>query len=410
MEHHDVSELLKMLVIMLGAAKMFGGLARVIGQPAVLGELVAGVVVGASVLGWVESGVEAIEIFSELGVIFLLFAIGLETDLKMFVKVGATSGVVAAAGVAMPFVLGYCACRLLGKSDIVSITAGAALTATSVGITARVLSELGKLRSPEGQVILGAAVIDDILGLVILAVVTGLDSDASPTWTGVATIAGSAFGFLALMLGVGLLAVPRLFRLTARLESPGGHVILALILALGLSWLAARAGSAMIVGAFAAGLLVATVPQSHKIEEGITSLGHFFVPLFFVGVGASVELASLDPRTVGGRDALLTGGVLVAVGVAGKWLAGFMPFWFRGDKKLVGAGMVPRGEVGLIFAAEGLDHGVFDDGMFGAVTLMVMVTTMIAPVLLKFLSVRNGGGRDQRDIEAGGIEDLVNDA
>jgi Kef-type K+ transport system membrane component KefB len=347
---------------------------------------------------------------SELGVIVLLFAIGLETDLKKLLKVGTSSATVAVVGVALPFVLGYVACKMLGKSDVVAIMAGATLTATSVGITARVLSDLGKLHDPEGQVILGAAVIDDILGLVILAVVLGLGAGGELSVSGVAATAATAFGFLAVTLLLGTWIVPRLFRLTTRFELPGSPAILALILAFGLAWLAERSGSAMIVGAFAAGLLVAVCPQSHEIEKGITSLGQFFVPLFFIGVGASVDLSSLDPTTSDGRGALVIGAILIVTGVIGKGLAGFAPFWFRGDKTMIGVGMIPRGEVGLIFAQKGLERGVFDAGMFGGVTLMVMVTTMMAPPLLKSLCARSDAGRRQDEDDAEGIDDLVNEA
>jgi len=412
MEHLEVSQFLGMLVVMLAAAKICGALAQAIGQPAVLGELFAGVVLGASVLGWVDPKIETIHMLSELGVIVLLFAIGLETDLKMLLKVGTTSAVVAMVGVALPFFLGYVACRMLGKTEIVSIMAGATLTATSVGITARVLSDLGKLRAPEGQVILGAAVIDDILGLVILAVVIGLTEGGELSVRGILTTTATAFGFLAVTLLLGTLIVPRLFtgasRIAKRFDFPATPSILALILALGLAWLAEKSGSALIVGAFAAGLLVAVCPQVHEIEKGITSLGQLFVPLFFVAVGASVDLASLDPTKPESGGALLIGLVLIITGVIGKGVAGFAPFWFKGNKKIVGAGMIPRGEVGLIFAQKGLEQGVFDIGMFGGVTLMVMVTTMIAPPLLKYLAAEYvGEGAPDGD---GALDELVNEA
>jgi Kef-type K+ transport system membrane component KefB len=410
MEHLEVSKFLEMLVVMLLAARLFGSLARAIGQPAVLGEMLVGILLGPSILGWVNPEVETIHLLSELGVIVLLFAIGLETDLKKLIEVGPTSAAVAVVGVALPFMLGYIACKMLGKSDVVSIMAGAALTATSVGITARVLSDLGKLHAAEGQVILGAAVLDDILGLVILAVVIGLGEGGEVSLRGIASTSAAAFGFLTVTLVLGTLMVPRLFRIAARFDLAGSPAILAMILAFGLAWLADRSGSALIVGAFAAGLLVAAIPQSHEIERGIAALGHLFVPLFFVAVGASVDVTSLNPSTSDGREALLIGGALVVAGVFGKWLAGFAPFWFRGSKMLIGAGMIPRGEVGLIFAQKGLEQGVFDAGMFGGVMMMVMVTTMMAPPLLKYLSARDGNGRDRNLDEPGGIDDLVYNA
>jgi Kef-type K+ transport system membrane component KefB len=385
MEHTDIAHFLGMLVVILAAAKVFGALAQKVGQPAVLGELIGGVLVGPSVLGWVDPHQQTLQQLSELGVLILLFAIGLETDLSKLVKVSGTSMTVAVVGVAVPFLLGYLACRLLGMSDRVSIMAAATLTATSVGITARVLSDLGRLRELEGQIILGAAVIDDILGLLILTIVTTPEQGQDMNVGRVLVATASAFGFLIAAVVAGRLLVPIAFRLARRIELPGTPTVLAMIVAFGLAWLADRCGSAMIIGAFAAGLLVAAVPQYHEVERGITSLGHFLVPLFFVTVGATVDISALDPSRPASRFALLTGAALIIVGIAGKLVAGYAPIWFRGKKLVVGVGMVPRGEVGLIFARIGMDSGVFDAGLYGAVTLMVIVTTLIAPLWLKQL-------------------------
>ena len=192
------------------------------------------------------------------------------------------------------------------------------------------------------------------------------------------------------------------------IDLPGTPTIMGLILAFGLAWLAEKAGSAMILGAFAAGLLLASAPRAAEIERGITALGHFFVPLFFVAVGASVDLRSLNPLEPEGRLALLVGTVLIAVGVIGKLFAGYAPWWFKGDKSVIGVGMIPRGEVGLIFAQMGLTTGVFNQGLFTSATLMVIVTTFLAPPLLKSrLSARPA----RRPAEASeGIEDLVMEA
>jgi Kef-type K+ transport system membrane component KefB len=409
MEQHEVTHVLGMLVVILGVAKLAGAVAQRVGQPAVLGELIGGVLVGPSVLGWVDPHHETLQLFSELGVLILLFAIGLETDLSQLLKVGATSMTVAVVGVTLPLVLGYVACRLLGLADLVSIMAAATLTATSVGITARVLSDLGRLRDSEGQIIIGAAVIDDILGLLILTVVTSLTQGQPVTVWGVLGTTASAFGFLAAALLAGKLVVPVVFHLARRIELPGTPTVLALMVAFGLAWLAQRSGSAMIIGAFAAGILVVATPQAREIERGITALGHFFVPLFFVTVGAAVDLRALDPLMPASRFALLTGAVLIAVGVVGKLLAGYAPFWFRGNKTVLGVGMVPRGEVGLIFARVGLASGVFDAGLFGGVTLMVMITTLLAPPCLKLL-LAPSSRESPTPADGEGIEDLVTEA
>jgi Kef-type K+ transport system membrane component KefB len=410
MEHLSVADFLLVLVVMLGVGKLAGALAQRAGQPAVLGELIGGVLVGKSVLGLVDAGSEAIQLMSELGVVILLFAIGLETDLGRLLKVGATSLVVAIVGVIVPFVLGFAACRLLGLTNLVSIMAGATLTATSVGITARVLGDLGRLHDEEGQIILGAAVLDDVLGLVVLTVVAGLAEGREITWGGTLLTTVAAIGFLAATLIIGRLVVPRVSHWARRLALPGTPASLALLGAFGLAWLADRCGSALVIGAFAAGLLVVSIPEAHKIERGVTELGHFFIPLFFVTVGASVNLRALDPLKPDGRFALAIGVVLIAVGVAGKLAAGYAPFWFRGRKAVIGVGMIPRGEVGVIFAQMGLAAGVFDAGFFGAITLMVMVTTLLAPPLLKRLL----GARDllepERPEAHEGLEELVSEA
>ena len=228
---------------MLGVAKVMGALAQRLGQPAVLGELIGGVLVGKSVLGLVNSDFETIHLLAELGVVILLFAIGLETDLGRLLKVGATSMTVAIVGVALPFVLGFAACRLLGLTNLVSIMAGATLTATSVGITARVLSDLGRLHDPEGQIILGAAVIDDILGLTILTVVTGLTEGREITLGGILATTATTVGFLVATVLVGRLVVPLLLSLGRHHRScPVRRPPWRLIAAFGLAWLAEQCG------------------------------------------------------------------------------------------------------------------------------------------------------------------------
>jgi Kef-type K+ transport system membrane component KefB len=405
-EHLDIPQFLGLLVLILGAARICGALAQLIGQPAVLGELVAGVILGN--LALVNPKNEVLHLLAELGVVILLFEIGLETDLRKLLKVGGAATAVAVVGVALPFVLGYAVCWLLGLGNLVAIVAGASLTATSVGITARVLSDLNRLQEPESQIILGAAVIDDVIGLVILAVVAGLTEGQEITPTGVAKITAIAFGFLFGTVLVGRWVVPPFVRLVSHIDLPGTPTMLAVMVAFGLAWLASVAGSALIIGAFAAGLLLRDTPQAHEMERGVANLGHFFVPLFFVFVGAAVDLSVLNPLDPANRTTLLIGGLLIVAAVVGKFLAGHAAVWFRGNKNVIGIGMIPRGEVGLIFAQMGLATGVFDAGIFSAVTLMVMVTTFMAPPLLKLLfpPLESKGGPKQQE----GIEDLVTEA
>jgi Kef-type K+ transport system membrane component KefB len=383
----QVPQFIGLLALMLFAARLLGALAQRVKQPSVLGELLAGVLLGPSVLGLVNPETDVMQVLSELGVLLLLFEIGLETDLKNLLRVGGAATTVAVVGVALPFLLGYAVCRATGQSVLVSVVAGAALTATSVGITARVLSDLGRLQDPEGQIILGAAVLDDVIGLVILTVVGGIQpgQQVAISFTAVARDTAVAFGFLIATLLLGRFVVPRLLWLARTFGRPGAATMAAVVLALALAWLADRAGSALIIGAFAAGLLLGRTKQAAEVERGVAHLGHFFVPLFFVTVGAEVNVRVLNPLDPANKQTLLVGGLLIVAAVLGKFLAGYAPFWFKGRKAVIGVGMVPRGEVGLIFARRGLHTGVFDAGLFSAVTLMVMVTTFLAPPLLRWL-------------------------
>ncbi len=376
----SVPVILLMLAALLAAAKLLGELAERIGQPAVLGELVAGVLLGPSVLGVVDPHLPIIDAMAEIGVVILLFEIGLQTDLRRLLSVGGTAATVALVGVALPFLLGLGAESFLAMGQLPSLVAAAALTATSVGITARVLSDLGRLKDQESQVVLGAAVIDDIVGLIILAVVARLVAGESLSVASVSVTTLTAFGFVALSLVAGRLLVPGLFRLLARVGTEQTLGMMGLVIGFLLAALADAVGSAMIIGAFTAGLIFAPTAHARTIERGVVRLGHFFVPIFFVAVGAAVDVRSfLQPRI------LAVGFVLIVAAIIGKVAAGFAPFWFRGRKLVVGVGMVPRGEVGLIFAQTGLAAGVLDAGLFSAITLMVMVTTLIAPPALKAL-------------------------
>ena len=375
-----VPQFLFLLIAILLAAKLFGELAEKIGQPAVLGELLAGVVLGSSVLGIVDPSIEIVHLLAELGVILLLFQIGLETDLKRLLSVGSASAAVAITGVVLPFLLGYFVAAYLGMGTMPAVVAGAALTATSVGITARVLSDLGRLQAPESQIVLGAAVIDDVIGLIILAVVSQVVGGAELTAFSVGKTVALAFGFLIVVVLLGNLIVPRVFDFLARIGKEETLGTMALVFAFLIAYFADAAGSALIIGAFAAGLVLAPTTHAMTVEHNVFRLSLFFVPIFFVAVGAAV-----DVRTFADPQVLLVGGALIVVAIIGKFASGYAPFWFKGKKSVIGVGMIPRGEVGLIFAQMGLTSGVLDLGMFSALTMMVMVTTFIAPPLLKIL-------------------------
>jgi Kef-type K+ transport system membrane component KefB len=385
-----------MLAAMLIAAKLLGELAERIGQPAVLGELIAGLLLGGSLLGVVPSegpAADVVHVFAELGVVLLLFEIGLETDLREMFRVGGASLSVASVGVVLPFVFGFTYWAYLphaasnAATDLTTaaIFVGATLTATSVGITARVLSDLDQMSSPEARIIIGAAVIDDVLGLMILTVVSGLAAGTSLAPLGVVRIFAVAVGFLVVAVLVGRFAAPRLFDLVVRMRVRYVLLVFAIAFALALSAFAALAGSALIIGAFAAGLILSGTNQFDTIEREVRPVASIFAPIFFVSVGASVNLSLLDPTREGAASILGVAAVLTALAIAGKLAAGWAAPWFKFRRLVVGVGMVPRGEVGLIFADIGRRSGVLNDAVFGAILLMIMATTFIAPPGLKVL-------------------------
>ncbi|HJS46884.1 MAG TPA: cation:proton antiporter [Gemmatimonadales bacterium] len=390
-----MAPLLLVLAGMLVGAKVLGDLAERVGQPAVLGELLAGVLLGPSALGLLPAAgfdAEFIRVLGEVGVILLLFEIGLETDLREMTRVGPTSLAVAAAGVALPFLLGFAYWAHLapavvagGDRHLAAIFVGATLTATSVGITARVLGDLGQLGTREARIVLGAAVIDDVLGLVILSVVVGLAAGAAFSLAGVAWTLALAIGFLAAAVLLGRALAPRLFDLVDRMRVRHVLVVVAIAFALAVSALAAVAGSAMIIGAFAAGLVLSGTNQFDAIEERVRPVAAVFTPFFFVGVGGNLDLGLLDPRRPGAGTVLTVAAVLTLLAIAGKVAAGWAAPWDRFRRLVVGVGMVPRGEVGLIFAEIGRRAGVLSTEVFGAVLLMVMATTFVAPPALKAL-------------------------
>lgn len=389
--------LLGVLAVLLISARIAGELARRVGQPSVLGELLAGVLLGASVFGVLDPANPVLHSLSELGVIILLFKIGLHTNLRDILAVGAPAALVGFVGVVLPFAGGYFTATALGLDSMAAVVAGAALTATSIGISARVLSDLGQLETPEGRIVLGAAILDDVVGLVILSVVAGLAGGGVLTVGGVGRTAGLALGFLAVALVVGRLLAPGLMRWAGRFKVEGALGSVALAFAFALAALAASAGSAMIIGAFAAGLVLHETPQAKQVEQATTTLGHFFVPIFFLTVGASIDVRSLADGRV-----LLIGGALCVVAIIGKLLAGYAPWWIDARRSVIGVAMIPRGEVGLIFAQMGLATGALDDGLFSAVMLMVMVTTFVAPPWLAALA-----GRRPSVPDTSGLDELV---
>jgi len=398
--HDSPGTILLLLATAIVAAKGAGLLAERWGQPAVLGELVAGILLGPSLLGILPSaGSEAGTVFTflaELGVVLLLFEIGLETDLKAMFKVGPAALAVAAVGVVVPFLLGFLFWNAGPHPQVAStvplgataIFVGATLTATSVGITARVLSDLGRLGTPEARIIVGAAVIDDVLGLVILSVVSTMAVGGMVTATSVGQILLVAVGFLVAAVVIGRQLAPHLFTFVARIKSREVVILAAVSFCFLLGGLAELAGSALIIGAFAAGIILSGTDQFDIIEERVKPVVALFTPIFFVQVGGAVDLHLLDPTRPGGSGVLWVAIALTLLAVLGKLAAGWAAPWMPFDRLTVGVGMVPRGEVGLIFAEIGRRTGVLGAEVFNAVLLMVLVTTFLAPVLLKKVVAR----------------------
>jgi Na+:H+ antiporter len=405
--HTDpVTSVVLALAIILAAAKLAGHLAVRVGQPAVLGELIAGVALGSldlAGIGWFHA-IErdaSIDILARLGVVILLFEIGLESTVRDMLKVGPPSLLVAVLGVAAPFALGWGvgAVLLPDRSIYVHAFLGATLTATSVGITARVLRDLGRSQSAEARIILGAAVIDDVLGLIILAVVAGVIAAANAggalSYGAIGLVVFKAVAFLVGALLLGLYLSPRLFRVASRLSGHGVLLTTALVFCFALAYLASVTGLAPIVGAYAAGLILEDVhfkDFAKRGEQGLEDLVHpistFLVPVFFVIMGMRVDLAAFAHVDVLGLAALLT-----AAAIVGKQLCAFGTLGRPLDRLSVGIAMIPRGEVGLIFANIGLGltvggERIIDDATFSAVVIMVIVTTMITPPALKWSLAR----------------------
>ena len=367
------------------AAKVLGELAERLGQPAVLGELLAGVLLGGSVLRLLDPAQPAIHVLAQIGVLVLLFEIGLESDLDELLRVGPQALSVAIAGMILPFALGYAVMQALGAAPVPAIFVGATLTATSIGITARVLSDLGKMGTPEARIIVGAAVADDILGLAVLALVKGLAEEGRIEAGAALRVALLAVGFFAGAIVAGRLLAPRLVRIASRMRVRGVLIVSCLSLAFVLAVAADAVGSATIVGAFAAGLALASTDRKVDIVEQTRPLSDFFVPIFFASVGAAVDVRYFNPFDAGRRGALALAGLLLVAALAGKWASGF--FARKKDTKLnrsaIGVGMIPRGEVGLVFAGIGLATGVVEPGTYAAVVVVVILTTFVAPPLLR---------------------------
>jgi Kef-type K+ transport system membrane component KefB len=399
------------LIVVYLASKVGGEICVRLNLPAVLGELTAGVIVGVSGLhllvfpgqGQVsglmqvvqagtpmeasalnasfEAASQVIATLGDLGVVVLLFEIGLESNLKELLKVGYQSALVATVGVIAPFALGTGGLMLLfGTDPIPAIFAGAAMTATSIGITAKVLAEFGQLTSREGQIIIGAAVLDDVLGIIVLAVVSGLIETGSVQLLPALGVVASAVAFFTggIFLGRGL--GPLWVKLVVWMRTRGDLLVTALIFALVLSYIAVT----IKLGAFVAGLVLAETEKREALEHQVKPLSDALVPIFFVLVGARTDVTVLNPFDEANRSSLILAGFLFVVACLGKLVTGLA---VTGQPKInrlaIGVGMIPRGEVGLVFAAYGAMSGALDKTLQAAIVVMVILTTFVAPPLLR---------------------------
>ncbi len=399
----DVVRLFAVVGAMLIVGKLSGELSERIGQPAVLGELIAGALLGGSAIGLIptapdDSLTEVIQVLAEIGVVVLLFEIGLETDLKEMFRVGPAALAVALVGVTLPLLGGILFWNSplarpefgLVAGSTTAIFIGAALTATSVGITARVLRDLNAFHAIESKLIIGAAVVDDVLGLVLLGLVSSLAVGNAVTFGGVSRSLGVAVGFLVVAIAVGLLVAPKLFDLVNRMRVRGNLLVAAFAFLLLFAALADLAGSAMIIGAFAAGLILSGINQFDAVEERIKPVADVFTPIFFLSIGAQFDLHLLNVLDPANLPVLGMGLSLTVIAIIGKLAAGWAAPWRKYNRLAVGLGMMPRGEVGLIFANVGLMIGVLSSELFGAIILMVIGTTFITPPLLKWSFARYG--------------------
>ncbi|MGK7896855.1 MAG: cation:proton antiporter [Xenococcus sp. (in: cyanobacteria)] len=408
------------LVIIYFASKLGGEICARIDLPPVLGELVGGVLVGVSafqLLLFPESGStaddslimsflqqtagltseatpeifaaqsEVISLLSELGVIILLFEIGLESDLKELIRVGPQAAVVAVVGVVAPFAAGTAGLVYLFAVPVVpAIFAGAALTATSIGITAKVLAELEQISSQEGQIIIGAAVLDDILGIVVLAVVASLVKTGEIEITNIIILMVSAGAFLIGSIVIGRLISPLIVGLVNEMKTRGQLLLTGLVFAFILSYIANVIQLEAILGAFAAGLILAETDKRKELEEQVIPVADIFVPIFFVCVGAKTDLSVLNPAVPANREGLVIASFLIVVAILGKVITGFTMIGQPELNKLaIGVGMIPRGEVGLVFAGVGSASGALSESTEAAIIMMVILTTFIAPPLLRIV-------------------------
>ncbi len=367
------------MLVIFGSAKLLAEIFERLKQPAIVGEILAGVLVGPSVLNWIQPN-EVLTALSELGVMFLLFRVGLEVKSSELMRVGGVAALVALLGVVVPMALGWGIMRAFGYPQVESFFVGAAMVATSVGITAQVLAAKGLLQVVSSKIILAAAVIDDVLGLIVLAIVSSI-AKGDVNVVAISTTAVLAIGFTVLIATVGTRAANRLVpEAGKRLRSAESQFNIALVTLFALSVLAVYAGVAAIIGAFLAGMALAESVE-HRVHDLAHGISELLVPFFLAGIGLRMDLSVFQDSRL-----LLLSGIILIAAVASKLIGCGAGAFRLGWRRMVqiGCGMVPRGEVGMVVAQLGLSLGVIEKPVYSVVVFMAVATTLVAPPLLAF--------------------------
>jgi Kef-type K+ transport system membrane component KefB len=378
--NHETEVLLALFAVFV-AAQIGAEISQRLKMPGVVGEIAAGCLIGPSVLNWIPE-ISRLEVIAEIGAILLLFSVGLETRLDDLKKVGRSAAIVGVLGVVLPFVLGGIWAHMNGFDNPKALFVATAFVATSAGITARVLQELGVLDRIESRVIMGAAVIDDILAMLLLGIVTAIQGGGELNIIHLLFVLLQAVGFVVLIAIAGTRIMARSSDFLEAPINPRSPLTLSLALCLGLAAAAAYIGLAAIIGAFLAGMAVAETRQRHALEQQLKPIEALIVPFFFVVTGANIKLAELASV-----EALTTLAVITVLAIVSKLAGCGIGAWSMGTRSalIVGVGMVPRGEVGIIIASLGKQAGVINDGLYAIIIAMSLLTSVVAPPALTAL-------------------------
>ncbi|MCC7210441.1 MAG: cation:proton antiporter [Candidatus Brocadia sp.] len=392
----EVAEFFLKFLIILISAKFFAEIFAYLHLPGVLGEVTAGIILGPSLLGFVK--VDAtFYLLAEIGILFLLFEVGLETDVGQVVKVGVQSFLVAITGVLLPAAAGFCISNyIFHLSLMVSLFIGGTIVATSIGITVRVLVDIKKHQTKTAKIVLGAAILDDIIGVVILAILYDFAVKGSVSVYDTAKVLGFIVVFLLIAPVITKLLTPLIAKASLKSKTQGTIPTIMVSLILAMAFISHKIGAPGILGSFAAGIALArrfflplgsTIDHyspglAEKIEENMKPIINLFVPVFFVVVGATINLKAIDFQSVTfwQMAGFLTSAAIITKMISGIWVKGSLM-----TKLSTGIAMVPRGEVGLIFAEVGKKSGIFNDLVYAIIVFLVALTTLVAPLLLRFV-------------------------